>query len=266
MDRKFLAAVLGLCFPLFAMAQENREYQFLEMKSSPFVVEDNYLSKHDIVYFSPTQLEAEGFPMGNGNIGGMIWNHDNGIEIQINKNDLWTDLRSDEGNTSILKHAARIKIEFGAPVFNWIHWKNFEGSLALSNGETTYKSESAFAKTDIRTWLVPQKNIWVIECDNIPNPTLGDHSVSTITLERVGSRAFAGWYSGYFPKDVNVGVGKAESFLDGEDIILEENSDGLHFAVVCRMVEKPTDVEVVNKHRLEQKTDKSHFTLLVSAG
>ena len=47
--------------------------------------------------------------MGNGNMGGMIWNHDNGIELQINKNDLWTDLRADEGNTSILKHAVRLK-------------------------------------------------------------------------------------------------------------------------------------------------------------
>lgn len=50
-----------------------------------FEVDDDYLSKHDIVYFSPTQLEAEGFPMGNGDIGGMVWNHDNGIELQINK-------------------------------------------------------------------------------------------------------------------------------------------------------------------------------------
>ena len=68
---------------------KNIDYTYLKMQSAPFEVDDDYLSKHDIVYFSPTQLEAEGFPMGNGDIGGMVWNHDNGIELQINKNDLW---------------------------------------------------------------------------------------------------------------------------------------------------------------------------------
>ena len=54
---------------------KNIDYTYLKMQSAPFEVDDDYLSKHDIVYFSPTQLEAEGFPMGNGDIGGMVWNH-----------------------------------------------------------------------------------------------------------------------------------------------------------------------------------------------
>lgn len=259
-----------ILFVLFALcggwveAQENRNYEFLDMKSSPFEVDENYLSKHDIVYLSPTQLEAEGFPMGNGNMGGMIWNHDNGIEIQINKNDLWTDLRADEGNTAILKHAARIKIDFGTPVFSWIHLKDFEGRLSMKNGEVTYKSTSAVSDTYIRTWLASQKNIWVVECQNTVDKTLGEKSLATVSLERVGSRAFAGWYSGYFPKDVHVGVGNANSSWDGRDLILEENGAGLHFVVACRMLEKPKSAEVVNRHRSEQETDRSNFTLLIS--
>ena len=47
---------------------KNIDYTYLKMQSAPFEVDDDYLSKHDIVYFSPTQLEAEGFPMGNGDI------------------------------------------------------------------------------------------------------------------------------------------------------------------------------------------------------
>ena len=58
---------------------KNIDYTYLKMQSAPFEVDDDYLSKHDIVYFSPTQLEAEGFPMGNGDICGIVWNHDNGI-------------------------------------------------------------------------------------------------------------------------------------------------------------------------------------------
>ena len=104
-------------------AQDRADYKYLNMSSSPFKVDESYLSKHDIVYFSPTQLEAEGFPMGNGNIGGMIWNNDNGIELQINKNDLWSKPDKEENDLSVLKHAARLKIDFGIPVFSWIHLK-----------------------------------------------------------------------------------------------------------------------------------------------
>ena len=139
--------LLFLLFIAFSTrAQENINYEYLKLSSSPFTVNENYLSKHDIVYFSPTQLEAEGFPMGNGNIGGMIWNNDNGIEMQINKNDLWTKLCPQEGNTSLLRHAARLKIDFGIPVFSWIHLKDFEGRLSLQHGETTYKGTTAYAQ------------------------------------------------------------------------------------------------------------------------
>lgn len=106
---------------------KNIDYTYLKMQSAPFEVDDDYLSKHDIVYFSPTQLEAEGFPMGNGDIGGMVWNHDNGIELQINKNDLWTKAQPEEYGMSLLRHAARLKIDFGAPVFSWVHLEEFEG-------------------------------------------------------------------------------------------------------------------------------------------
>ena len=82
--------------------------------------------------FAPTQLEAEGFPMGNGDIGGMVWNHDNGIELQINKSDLWTKAQPEEYGMSLLRHAARLKIDFGAPVFSWVHLEEFEGRLSLA--------------------------------------------------------------------------------------------------------------------------------------
>lgn len=254
-----------MCLSLLSKAQENTQYEYLQLASSPFSVEDSYLSKHDIVYFSPTQLEAEGFPMGNGNMGGMIWNHDNGIELQINKNDLWTDLRADEGNTSILKHAARLKIDFGTPVFSWIHLNNYEGRLSLQKGETTYKAATAYSTTTINTWLAHDKNVWVLECENLPAKNfLGDHSIATISLERLGSRAFAGWYSGYFPENTAVGIGKTQSIIDTHDMIIEERGEGLHFAVACRIIKEAASPTIINTHRAEQKTKKNKFTILIS--
>lgn len=250
---------------VFLKAQEQVNYEPLKLSSSPFIVNDNYLSKHDIVYFSPTQLEAEGFPMGNGNIGGMVWNNDNGIEIQINKNDLWTKLSPDEGNTSILKHAARLKIDFGIPVFSWIHLADFEGRLSLQDGEASYKATTAYSATTIKTWLANGKNVWVLECDNLPNQHIsGDSLIATISLDRLGSRSFTGWYGGWFSKDPATGIGKTHSFISDHDMIIEEKGEGLHFAVACRVLKESALPKRMNAHSTEQKTDKQKFTILVS--
>ena len=263
--QKIITLFFFLFISLSSKAQEKRDYEYLELGSSPFKIDENYLSKHDIVYLSPTQLEAEGFPMGNGNIGGMIWNHDNGIELQINKNDLWTELIPEEGNTSILRHAARLKIDFGIPVFSWIHLNKFEGRLSLQKGETIYKGTTAYSTTHINTWLAHGKNVWVLECENLSNQTfLGNNSTATVSLERLGSRAFAGWYSGYFPQNTAVGVGNTLSSTEHQDMIIEEKGDGLHFAVACRILQEPTVPITINSHRIEQKTKKNKFTILIS--
>lgn len=246
-------------------AQESIDYEYLHLSSSPFHVDENYLSKHDIVYLSPTQLEAEGFPMGNGDMGGMIWNNDNGIELQINKNDLWTKPGGDEGELSVLKHAARLKIDLGTPAFNWIHLKKFEGRLSLQKGEAVYQASTAYSTTNIRTWLIHGKNVWVVECENVPNKDiLGDHLTATISLERLGSRSFAGWYSGGFPKDVAVGIGKTQSHINGQDMIIEESGEGLKFAVACRVLKETVSPATMSSHRAEQKTNQQKFTILVS--
>lgn len=240
-------------------------YEQLDMKSSPFLVSDSYHSKHDIIFQAPTDLEAEGFPMGNGNMGGMVWNHDEGIEIQINKNDLWTAPMPLEDNKSILKHAARVKIDFGAPVFSWIHLGDFTGRLSLAKGEASYKGTSAFADTKINTWLAHGKNVWVIECENTPNKNFTqDKLTTTVSLERLGSRAFMGWYSGYFPKDEKVGIGNAQTEIKGGDLVLHETADGLDFVVVCRIIDAQSEPEIIGRHRGELKTDSSKLTVLVS--
>lgn len=258
--------VFGLLVCLFTTeVQGYVDYERLQLSSSPFVVDSSYLSKHDIVYFSPTQLEAEGFPMGNGNMGGMVWNTDNGIELQINKNDLWSGISADEFNTSILKHAARLRIDFGIPVYSWIHLKDFEGRLSLKRGEATFKSSTAYTATNVNTWLAHNRNIWVIECSNFPvDKILGDQSLATVTLERLGSRAFSGWYGGWFAKNPAVGIGDTRSFISGRDMIIEEVGEGLHFAVACRVLADDFQVKALNLHRVECRTERKSFIILLS--
>ncbi len=241
------------------------QYAATHLKSAPFSVAESYLAKHDIVFKSPTDLEAEGFPLGNGDLGGMIWNHDYGVELQINKNDLWTAPVEEEDGKSILKHAARVKIDFGIPVYNWIHLKSFTGRLSLAKGQVNYEAESPFANSRVESWIVQGKNVWVITFDNRLNKTVMPGDVtSTITLERIGSRAFAGWYGGAFPKDPAASMGQAAVKVSGRDMVLVEKSDGLDFAVVCRVLEPGSTLSVMNARRGELRTDATKTTLLIS--
>lgn len=262
--KKILLYILPfVCLGLFA--QTSSDYKYLNLSSSPFKVDENYLSKHDIVYLSPTQLEAEGFPMGNGNIGGMVWTNDNGIELQLNKNDLWAAAGGDEGDVSVLKHAARLKIDFGVPVFSWIHLKQFDGRLSLQKGESTYEAETAYSTTYIRTWPVQGKNVWVVECDNLPGKSSPNDLVqASISLERLGSRSFYRWYAGDFPNDVAAGLGITNSKVSGHDLLIGETGEGLHFAVACRVLKETNTPTITSRHRIVQTTDKQHFVVLVS--
>ena len=54
-----------------------------------FRVDSAYLSRHDIIYNTPAYEGFEGFPLGNGDLGGLVWNTNNGFEFQINKSDLF---------------------------------------------------------------------------------------------------------------------------------------------------------------------------------
>ena len=53
------------------------------------MVDSAYLSKPDIVYKIPAYEGFEGFPPGNWDLGGMVWNTNNKVEVKINKSDLF---------------------------------------------------------------------------------------------------------------------------------------------------------------------------------
>ena len=59
-------------------------------KVIPFKVDrEHYFTKHDMVYQTPAYEGFEGFPLGNGDLGGMIWSTPGGVKIQINKSDTY---------------------------------------------------------------------------------------------------------------------------------------------------------------------------------
>lgn len=155
-----------------------------------FKVESNYLSRHDIVYQTPAYEGFEGFPLGNGDLGGMVWNTNNGIEVQINKNDLFD--QTCEENRSTLRGGARLNIDLGAPGFEWMYLDNFDGRLSLQNAEVTLNAKTPFMESNINSWVAHGKNVWCFQVKTKSFDALKYGTKFRISLERWGSRAFPG--------------------------------------------------------------------------
>ncbi|HBE40157.1 MAG TPA: hypothetical protein DDW27_02970 [Bacteroidales bacterium] len=158
-------------------------YETLGAQQSPpfFVDQDNYLSKHDIVCLEPEMEGFNGFPVGNGDLGGMVWCNNNGIDIQINKIDLY-DIP--ENNQMTLRAAARLKIDFGVPCYNYFYLTDYESRLSLQKAEIKMRSSTPFADTRVESFVDANSNVWIIDCEADYKGAIKEGAKTTINLGR----------------------------------------------------------------------------------
>ena len=224
-------------------------------------VDDSYLLKHDIVYKTPAYEGYEGFPLGNGDVGGMVWNSKNGLEIQINKNDLFDQPNEEAGAT--LRNGARLSIDLGMPGFEWLFLDDFDGRLSLKNAEVSLYSVTPFATSEITSWVSADKNVWFVQ---IATTKTDDDTIGNkirISLERYGSRAFPGWYGGY-TKNTRIGLGNTQTKTFDNDIILEEKFEELDFSVACRVLGEKATTDLTSSNRVNLVTEqKSKHNIMV---
>jgi hypothetical protein len=231
----------------------------------PFEVDrKSYFLKHDIVYRSPAYDGFEGFPLGNGDLGGMVWCTPSGLKIQINKSDTYD--RPNEEARMVLRSCGRLDIDFGAPCFDWIHLKDFEGRLSLYDAEASFAAESPFMSARIKSVVAMDENVWLIECGKTEDSKHLDRTRVRVGLERWGSRAFPGWYGGY-NSDPEIGLGKAETGVDGSVIFMTEEFEGLNFALACKLLGQNSNGKIISRHRAELETEafaSGEFSVLVA--
>jgi hypothetical protein len=230
-----------------------------------FSVDANYLSRHDVVYRTPAYEGFEGFPLGNGDVGGLVWNTHNGFEFQINKNDLFD--QHNEESRATLRNGVRLSIDLGAPGFEWMYLDSFQGRLSLKDAEASFFAETPFMRNSLQTWVSTQKNVWNIHVKSTSKELLPQGTTMKVGLERWGSRTFPGWY-GYFSKDTRSGLGTSRTFSRGDDIVLETSYPGLRFAVACRIIGHKTVAKKMSANRIEVQSaapsSEKEFDLVIS--
>lgn len=248
---------------LFALLLLN-SISIIAAEKHVFSVDSNYLRKHDVVYLDPDYEGYNAFPVGNGDMGGMIWTTENGIELQINKLNLYDRPNK---NSVVLKSAGRLSIDFGVPCNDYMYLSNFENRLSLLNAKTQLKSETAFVTTQVNSWVDANSNVWVIECDVDYKNRFVEGSDIEISLERWGSRHFGDWYNSC-EKDVSTGLNKTRAAIAGKDIVLNDTLEGgLSFSMACRIVDASAIPVIKNNHKVNlvrKKELHSKFYILVS--
>lgn len=218
------------------------------VNNAVFKVDSNYLRKYDIVYLDPDYEGYNGFPLGNGDVGGMLWVTENGIEIQVNKINLYD--RPGPGQVA-LKSAGRLSVDFGVPCNDYLYLSDFEHRLSLLGATTQLKSETAFVSTRMKSWVDASSNVWVVECEADYKPNYTDGSDIVVALERWGSRHFGDWYNSC-EKDASLGLGKTHTTVRGNDILLTDTLEGgLRFSLACRVVGGDFHPLVRNRHKAE---------------
>lgn len=252
MIARLLISLIWLFCPLFLTAQ-----------SKLFEKSEAYLSRHDIVYLDPDYNGFNGFPLGNGDMGGMLWLSKTGIDIQINKIDLY-DVPKDGAMT--LRSAGRVHLDFGIPCFDYLYLKDFQARLSLQDALSTISSNTPFSNLKIESWVNKKSNLWILDC-SIDNNNSSSAFSPSVSIQRWGSRDFGGWYGGY-SRNVSEGLGNAKANISGKDIILQDTFEGgLSFCMACRVVSADNEPSLLSDREgvIRMKMDtKKHFQVYIS--
>jgi hypothetical protein len=214
-----------------------------------------YLARHDIVFRSPQAAGYEGLPLGNGDISLMFWTVPDGLKMQLNKNDTWT--QPDSEAPMLLRSCAQVAIDFGQPCNDWIYLDDFEERLCLGEARVRYRTVTPFCTITAEAMVDTESNLVIIDLACAPVESSEDPAAEgpliRLSLERYGSRAFAGWYNN-IRRGAAAGLGLARARAAGDAITVVEPFDqvsGLKVATAACVLGARGQARVVNPRRAE---------------
>jgi len=198
------------------------------------------LSQHDIVYLSPPEDPTLGLPIGNGDIGALLWTTERQLVFAINKCDTWDDAKrepfrnwatQEEEKYTTLRHCGRLVVDLDCPALDLLYQQDFQGRLDLASGIASLKSTSPFAKVSASTYVSAEHRVMVLEFD-----LDGTEAYSPrVNLERWGSRTFGHWYS-LVNRDATVGLGGTRTSIEHNRVLVHQELRTLSFVMAAEVV------------------------------
>ena len=193
------------------------------------------VSQYDLVYKSPPIDPMQGIPLGNGDVGALVWCDDSKIMIVVNKCDLWDDAKRDsldnwknekDESSTTQRHACRILIDFKFPVFNTFYLSDFKARLNLAEGSLSLEGASPFGKVNFKAFVDHQSGNLFCELGS----DLNEDVPLQISVEHFGSRTFSSWYS-RITRNAAIGLSGSEAIADSKGIYITQKLTSGTFAV-----------------------------------
>ena len=154
------------------------------------------IGRHNLVYKTPPEDAMEGFALGNGELGALLWFDKSQIIIVLNKSDLWEESNKkgfvnwkarEEDKSTTLRHGCRIIIDFNLPIFETIYLNDFRGILDISKGNLKINTKSPFGSLNFSAFIDFQSDILACRLE----PDFKNNISYDIKVERYGSRTFS---------------------------------------------------------------------------
>ncbi len=199
------------------------------------------LPKHDLFFGSPICEPRAGIPLGDGDTGSLLWFEKDGIHININKCDLWSDSTWDnevccsgqEENLTCVKHGGEITLKFSAPILDYYYQKKFETRLSLADASVYMDTETPFGKIKCKMFSSAEHKVTVIDM----KVGYSEEDSPELTLKRWGSRTFWRWYSQqkFAPE---IGLDGTNSFAENNRLYITQDIGTTKFCIGLALVSK----------------------------
>jgi len=213
------------------------------------------ISQHDLVYLSPPHDPMQGIPLGNGDMGALLWCEPSRIVIAINKCDLWDDAdfgrfhnwsSAEEDKSTALRHGGRLIVDFGMPLMDPFYLKDFEARLELASAQARVFASTPFGRLHLSAYVSADENALIIECET----DIEEKCPHEVILERWGSRTFAHWYA-KVRRDPEIGLSGTDAAVSGGVMKLTHRLTSGEFAVGCKIIAE--DAAKVTSKRLHSR-------------
>lgn len=200
-----------------------------------------FLSQHDVVYLAPVPDGIDGLPIGNGDLGSMIWTPTDRLQFAVNKVDLWDDgpdgflggwgSPEEELNT-LPRSACSLSIGHGLPSFDRLYLTDFEARQRLAEAQVDVRSATPFSKVFAEAFVSERAGCLVVRYRDETEEAVPRR----FELARWGTRSLLHWYSHYQRHaPLPLSLTGTESGSDGVHVWIDQPLRELHFAVVARV-------------------------------
>lgn len=226
------------------------------------------LPKHDLVFGTPINEPIGGIPLGDGDIGSLLWTTEDTVHINVNKSDLWDDTKredevfcsDEEENLTCLRHGGEITVKLNNPFFEIMYLDDFEARLSMTDATATVNSVTPFGEISIKSFASTYAQTTVTDFDM----ELAEDDSPEIMLTRYGSRNLWRWYAQQ-KHDVNSGLSGTVPSVEDNGLYITQVLNGMVFCIGVRIVtNEKFETEVTGSHRCRLKLEKSKnhkFTL-----